>query len=433
MNVNIHHLTKFFSLFLLTNLMTGITLSPKAQSRENESFLQNEIEKNWPRFRGLGGLGISDYTNIPTFWDESTSEGILWKKDIPLPGENSPILWGDHVFITGANKEKREVYCFDANSGDLLWRKSVDNISNESDYRQLGVTSVLTASTSATDGDRIYSIFANGDIFCLDFDGNLIWSKCIGPIKNSFGHASSLLIHQDLLIIQLDQAFEDDELSKVMAINTQNGDVTWTTKRNVPISWSSPIVIDTGNQHELITCANPWVIAYDPSTGNELWRVNCLGGEVALSPVYSDGIVFVANAMAACVAIRPGGQGDVTNTHVKWAIGDIYADICSPLAAGEFLYILESGGYLLCYNTQTGETIWEHDLDNNFTASPSLANNQVYLLSEDGVMTIIENSRVYKEIATCKIDDKTKATPAFSNSKIYIRGENYLYCVENKD
>ena len=244
MIIKFHALTKYFAIFILAFLMTDFTLSPEAQSSEIEPSKLKEIDKNWPRFRGPNGLGISFCTNIPTSWNGKTGEGILWKKEVPLPGENSPILWGDRVFVTGANKEKREVYCFDANSGDLLWRKPVDNISSESDYRNLRESSVLTASTSATDGERIFSIFANGDIFCLDFDGNSIWSKCIGPIKNDLGHASSLLVHQDNLIIQLDQGFEDDELSKIVALRTNNGDMVWSTKRKLPTSWSTPIVID---------------------------------------------------------------------------------------------------------------------------------------------------------------------------------------------
>ncbi len=430
--IKYHSLTKYFVLKVLVTLaffMTDLVFLPEAQADENVPSKQKEIEKNWPRFRGPNGLGISFYTNIPTSWNGKTGEGVLWKKEIPLPGENSPVLWGDRVFVTGADREKREVYCFNANSGDLFWRKSVDNISSDSDYRKLRESSVLTASTSATDGKRIFSIFANGDIFCLDFDGNSIWSKCLGPIKNDFGHASSLLVYQDLLIVQLYQGFDDDGLSKIVALRTNNGAVAWSAKINLPYSWATPIVINTGKREEIITCGNPWVIAYAPLTGKELWRAECLGGEVTLSPVYSDGLVFVANAMALCAAIRPGGQGDVTDTNVVWAFGDVVADICSPLATEDFLYLLESGGYLICYDAKTGKTIWEHDLKNGFTASPSQVGDRIYLLAEDGVMTIINNGREFKEIAKCELGEKTQATPAFSDGAIYIRGENNLYCI----
>lgn len=311
-DIKLKSLTKYFVLTVvitLAFLMTDLVFSPETHSDVKESSKQKEFEKNWPRFRGPNGLGISFYTNIPTSWNGKTGEGILWKSEVPLPGENSPIIWGDRIFLAGADREKREVYCFDADSGDLLWRKSVDNISSESDYRQLRETSVLAASTSATDGKRIFTIFANGDIFCHDLEGNSLWSKCVGPIKNAYGHASSLLVYQDLLMVQIDQAFEDDGLSKILALRTSDGEMVWNTKRPVPSSWATPIVIDTGKREEIITCGNPWVIAYNPLTGKELWKTACLGGEVTLSPVYSDGLVYVANAMALCVAIRPGGPG----------------------------------------------------------------------------------------------------------------------------
>jgi outer membrane protein assembly factor BamB len=436
-NVKSNVLTRSIVVVALTILTCGLGIqnqvfSQEAQVQQKDGAKENETDKNWPRFRGPHGLGISVYTDTPTSWNGKTGEGVLWKTAVPLPGENSPIIWGDRVFLTGADREKREVYCFDANTGDLLWQKSTDNISSESDYRKVSDSSVLTASTSATDGERIFSIFANGDIFCLDFGGNIIWSKCIGPIVNDLGHASSLLVHQDLLLIQLDHGFENDDLSKIVALKTHNGDVAWSTTRKTPVSWSTPIIIDAGERKELITCANPWVIAYDPVTGKEWWRVNCLAGEVALSPVYSDGLVFIANAMAVCAALRPGGQGDVTNTHVVWAIGDIMVDICSPLATGKFLFLLESGGYLFCYDAQTGKTVWEHDLENGFTASPSLVGDRIYFLAEDGVMTIIKNDQEYKEIAKCELGDKTQASPAFINGKIYIRGEKNLYCIGKK-
>ncbi|MHC4632464.1 MAG: outer membrane protein assembly factor BamB family protein, partial [Planctomycetota bacterium] len=159
----------------------------------------------------------------------------------------------------------------------------------------------------ATDGQRVYAIFANGDVVCFDFDGGQIWARSVGPLNNMYGHASSLVIHRNLLLIQLDQARTEDKLSKLMAIEATSGRTVWEKQRPVPDSWATPIVINTGGREEIITCGNPWVIAYAPTTGEELWRVKCLSGDVAPSPVYSKGLVYVINAYELLIAIRPGG------------------------------------------------------------------------------------------------------------------------------
>jgi len=391
---------------------------------------EEDLKKNWSRFRGPEGLGISYYSNTPSSWNGKTGENIIWKTPIPLQGENSPVIWGKRIFLTGANDKKREIYCFDADTGKLLWQKPVENIPDSSPqppkvYEDTG----YAAPTATTDGQRVYAIFANGDLVSFDFTGNLVWAKNLGNPKSMYGYASSLLMYKNLLIVLYDQGSVDDNLSKIMAFDSSSGSVLWETKRPVPNSWATPIIINTGKREELITSANPYVIAYDPATGSEFWRAKCLTGDIAPSPVYANGFVYATNAYSKLVAIRPDGQGDVTQTNIAWSADSGLPDICSPLPAGDLLFLLQTYGLMTCYDAKTGQIVWDNDFAETFHASPSLVGDKVYLLTADGLMIIIKADRKFEEIARYDIGEKTNCSPAFLDGRIYIRGKENLYCI----
>ncbi len=386
-----------------------------------------QISKNWPRFRGPGGLGISAYTNIPTRWDGKTGEGILWKTEIPLPGMNSPVVWEDRVFLSSADPNQQRVFCFNAVSGKLLWTGDV-TIPALKDGRE--PLAGYAAPTVATDGRRVYAIFVTGMVGCFDFDGNKVWEKDLGRPDDMYGYACSLAMYQNLLLIQYDQGAAEDEKSRFIALESFSGRIAWQVKRPVSSSWTSPIVTRIDNQYQLITCSNPWVIAYNPADGTELWRADCLGADVAPSPIYANGLIFAVEPHMKTVAIRPDGRGDVTETHIAWKI-DGGPDICSPVSNGELIFLLSSDGFLSCYKTEDGTNLWEQELKDYFQASPSLVGNNLYLLSEEGVMFIIEAGSEYKEPTKCELGEKCFASPAFADGRIYIRGEKNLYCIGN--
>jgi len=389
-----------------------------------------EISKNWPRFRGPGGLGISAYTNVPANWNGRTGEGILWKTRVPLPGYNSPVVWGDRVFVSGANQNQREVYCFDALSGKLLWQRAVSDVSaGKSEPPEVMEETGFAAPTVVTDGRRVYAIFANGDVGCFDFDGKKVWSRNLGAPDSSYGYASSLAMYRHLLLIQYDQGGVEDEKSRLIALSIFSGKTVWQTKRPVPNSWTSPIVITIGDEHQIITCGDPWVIAYNPANGEELWRAECLGTDVAPSPIYANGQVFTVEPYTKLVAIRPNGRGDVTETHIAWSAEDGIPDICSPVSNGKLIFLLTTEGTLTCYKVTDGSRLWENDLGKNFLASPSLVGDRLYLLSEQGVMFIVEAGTEYKELARCELGESCCASPAFADGRIYIRGTENLYCI----
>lgn len=414
---------------------------------------KEEIAKNWPRFRGPGGLGVSAYTNIPTNWTGKTGEGILWKTKVPLPGHNSPVVWDDRVFLSGADPNKREVYCFDALSGRLLWTGAVQSPTVPgAKPLELGEATGYAAPTVATDGRRVCAIFPTGDVACFDFSGKRLWTTNLGTPDSAYGYTSSLEMYRNLLLIQYDQENVEEEKSKLIALDVLSGRIVWQTKRPVPGSWSSPIVVEVDGRPQVITCGNPWVIAYDPSDGKELWRAKCIAGDIVPSPIYAGGLVFAIEAYTKLVAIRPvrqaQGRGDITETGIAWSIEDNTPDICSPVSNGQLLYLLTTDGLLLCYEVSDGKKLWEKDLQKNFFASPSIVGDKLYLLSAEGAMFISQigpfdkaqsawgrptaGRPEYKELARCEIGEPCHASPAFMDGRIYIRSSTHLYCISNR-
>ncbi len=392
---------------------------------------EEEFAKAWPRFRGPAGLGISAYGNVPDAWDAAKGKGILWKTPVPLPGNNSPVVWGKRVFLSGADERRREVYCFDADGGKLLWRENVAG-TPQSNARPARVNddTGYAAPTVATDGRRVFAIFANGDLAAFDVAGAPAWAKSLGPLQNSYGHASSLLTYKNLLLVQLDQGDSDKPRSKLLAFDTASGDIAWQASRPVPNSWSSPIVVRVGGRDQIVASATPWVIGYDLADGAEVWRAKCLGPDIGPSPVFADGRVFVANENASLSAIRADGHGDVTATHIAWKGKDGMPDTCSPLATAEFVFLLSSDGTLTCYDAAKGGVLWSEEFDEQCAASPSIVGKRLYIIARSGKAWIVEPGRdKCRRVGQCNLGEECVTSPAFQDGRIYLRGKEHIFCI----
>jgi outer membrane protein assembly factor BamB len=387
--------------------------------------------RNWPRFRGAYGNGIVSDTNVPLKWDGKTRQGIVWKKEIPLPGKNSPVVWNDRIFLSGADPNRQHIYCFDAATGNILWTGDVNVPTLKPNQKplKLGEDVTYAPSTMATDGQRVYAIFPTGMVGSLDFAGRKVWEKDLGRPDSMYGYACSLAMFENLLLVQFDQGKEEEPKSEMMAIDGSTGNFVWRKKRPVGSSWATPIVINHQGKSQLLTLGNPWVIAYNPADGTELWRAKCLSGDIAASPIYANGLVFVIEPDKKLIAIRPDGKGDVTNTHIAWSIEVTTPSIASPVGNGKFVFLLMGDLNLGCFNASDGTELWHKDMGKFFQASPSLAGDKIYLLNEKGEMFIVEAGTEYKELAKNQLGEDCFASPAFVNGHIYIRSDKYLFCI----
>ena len=397
---------------------------------------EEEIRKAWPRFRGLGGAGVSAYDNTPDAWNGTSGEGVLWKTPVPLPGKNSPVVWANRVFLSGADENRRQVFCFDTADGKLLWKKNVPGTPESMGEMPEPEFTGYAAPTCTTDGRLVFAGFANGDLCAFDYRGNLAWNRSLGIPENGYGHAASLAMYRELLLVQFDQGNTGKKkMSRFYALDNVSGQTKWEVTREVPNSWTSPIVINHDGRDQVITCADPWVIAYDPADGKELWKAKVLSGDCGPSPVYAGGLVHVGNEYCTWSAIRPDGEGDVTGTeHVAWSAEDGLPDTCSPLATEEFVFLMPSTGYFTCLDAKTGEMLWEYEFeDDTFTSSPSLAGSRIYLFSDEGKTTILEPSREEcKKAGQAELGEACVTSPAFQDGRIYIRGEKHLFCIGGK-
>lgn len=394
--------------------------SQPAQEAASSGLTLQQLKNNHNSFRGPLGQGIIYHENIPTEWDGESGTNILWKSPIPKHGYNSPIVWGDKVFVAGADEASREVYCFNANTGELLWTGVADNIpGSPSSMPRVTEDTGLSASTMATDGKRVFAIFATGDVIAFDMNGNRVWAKNLGVPDNHYGYSSSLITWDGKLFIQ----YDSNKGGRVMALNVSNGEIVWDTQRDSNISWASPVLAQVGGQYQLILTADPIVAGYNIQNGKEIWAVEAMMGEVGPSVAFSDGIVFAGNEYARLVAI------DASSHEILWENDMYLPEAASPLAHDGLLIIATSYGVIVCYDAKTGEQYWEDDVGTTLYSSPMVAEGKLYMMDNDGVMHIYDFAKEKNMISENKLGETYGTSPAFGDGRIYIRGEENLYCI----
>ncbi len=397
-----------------------------AKSAEAQPALPDlaELQQNWPSFRGCYGLGIANAHEPPMHWDGKQGVNIQWKTSIPKPGFNSPIVWKNQVFLCGADAERKEVYSFDAITGTLLWKSDVTKIPGTPEQLpKVSQDTGYAAPTMATDGLRVYALFANGDLVCLTIQGQMVWAKNLGMPKNHYGHSSSLILYGQTLLIQYDHA----KACQLLGLDSATGKILWQQTREVEISWASPILIPRSDATYLILSATPSVTAYHAATGALLWQQEYLGGEVAPSPAYAADRIFITNIGIALMALEPNtGQ-------IAWeCLEGEFPEVASPVANQACVWIANSHGSIRCFDVKTGQIQWEQEYDKGFYASPILCDDKVYAIDRGGTTHIFASEPTYKSLGECPLDEPVVATPAFIGRRIYIRSLSNLFCIEEK-
>lgn len=385
-----------------------------------------ELQRNWPGFRGFDGSGVAGVSNLPTHLDETS---VSWKVPSPAPGFNSPIVFGTRLYFSGGDATLREVFCLDTGTGQLQWRQAVTNVpGSPAEVPEISEMTGYCAPTMATDGKRVYAWFATGDIAAFGLDGQALWSRALGTPHNMYGHATSLRTWQDHVIVQFDQAEPEDRLSKLVALDGRTGRTIWEKPRPVGASWATPIVIEAAGKSQIITLGLPWVISYAASDGTELWRAEALDGEITPSPVFAGDRVFVVSPSAKLIALALDGAGEVTQTKVAWSIEEYLPDISSPVSDGELVFTATGSGLLACFDAREGKKLWEHDFEFEVQASPTIAEGRVYLVGTHGEIAVAGCAREFAEVSRTQLEDEFYASPAFAEGKVFLRGNKHLWC-----
>ena len=399
---------------------TDSTLVAEAEEPA-DSFPTPKLTSN--AFRGNNSSGRSSARGIPTSWNLKSGKNILWQKSVPKHGYNSPVINGRNIFLTGADGQARELYCFDLWTGELRWTVKADGISGSpSTMPQVNDDTGLAASTVATNGKQVCAIFATGDVICADMDGKRLWAKNLGVPDNHYGFASSLLMYGNELIIQ----YDNNSNAKLIALSAANGNQLWSKSRKDKIAWSSPIIAKAGGQQAVIVMGNPAITAYSASNGAELWRVECMSGEVGSSPCASNGIIYGASEYATCVAINADTGEKI------WEASDCLPECSSPVATKDLLYVATSYGAVCAYNTEDGSVVKQHELTTPFYSSPIIADGKIYLFSNSGKCYIFSTGKDFNLITSFETGEKTFATPAFTDGMMVVRTDKSLYVVKKE-
>ena len=406
--------------------------------------------ENWPGFRGPTRQGVSTETGLPLQW--SAESNVVWKTPIAGTGWSSPIIWEDRIFVTTAtdNGSSCRIISLDAKSGKILWDKEVFT---QVPRRKEGKNSYATP-TPTTDGKQVFAVFGDGSVAALDFSGAIIWTNREVQFYSRHGLGASPLIYENLLIMPYDgsnpvsaagnypnNAPEERlgwqlpwDRAIIVALDRKTGKRVWTGKRGQSrIAHVSPILVKHGGETQLVSCAGDAIQGFDPKTGERIWSVFSQGEGVTPSPAAGEGLLFTSSGFEKTTlrAVKLGGKGDVTQTHIAWEERKGTPTQPSLLYVSPHLYAIADGGVAHCYKGTNGEIVWEERIGGNHCASPVYADGKIYFLSEAGETTIIEAGPQFKEVARNSINEKCQASIAISGKKLFIRSENNLFCIGN--
>lgn len=398
------------------------------------------LAANWPGWRGPTGAGTTDEKDLPLKWNGKTNEGILWKASLKgTTGHSSPIIWNDRVFLTCAaaqtreQEEKKEVpehylSCYQAADGKLLWRTTLPQGKEVVGY------SIYAVPTPVTDGQAVYCWFGSAVIAAVDFDGKILWrQERPAPFVLNPGLCQSPILFGDTVILSVDQARGQ---GYVQALDKKTGDLKWEQKRpNTAYCNTTPLILEVNGKPQLIAACENSLRGADPATGEIIW--SCKAPSFGESPVASAGaglVIVDKGGNEPTLAIDPTGQGDVSQTHVRWRIDKSPGDYASPVISGDLIFKASAEGEILCRKLATGEEVFREKLDKvSKLASPiATADGRVYFLST-GTSYVIKSEPKLEVIGGGDLGGGGNgSSPAIANGRIFVRDFDFLWCISAK-
>ena len=394
--------------------------------------------EDWPQWRGPDRTGRSSEKDLPLRW--SATENLAWKLPLPERSGSTPIVWGDRLFLSVASGDHLELWCVDRARGTLAWK------------RPLGGGNVtprkhnMSSPSPVTDGETVWVMTGTGILKAFDFAGAERWSRDIqkdyGPFGLLWGYASSPLLHDGALFVQVLHGMNTDAPSYLLRIDAATGKTAWRVERPTqavvesPDAYTTAALVHRGDAAEVVVSGGDCVTGHDPATGKELWRANGLnpGNEpyyrIVASPVVVEDLVLVPSRVKPLLAVRAFGRGDVTRTHRVWSF-DSGPDVPTPATDGKLLYIVTDKGIAWCLDAKSGTTVYgpQRLAPGTYSASPVLADGRIYVTSEEGVTSVYQAGPGFALLAENKLDELTLSSLAVSGGQLFLRTEKHLYCI----
>lgn len=432
---------------------------------------------DWPQWRGPTLDGVSMDKNTPVEW--SDSKNVIWKASLPCWGGATPIVAGERVFVVTPSAAEGEakggvvrqlpgqmggrespggreilLLCLNAGDGKLMWQKTLD--SRNALYGKQN----LASCSPVSDGKHVWALSGAGMLACFDVAGDERWRLDVTEKNGEFallwGYASSPLLHDGKLYVQvlhgggkrMSERREEPVVSYVLAIDALQGEVLWKHERKTdatkecPDAYTTPTIARHGGRVDLIVSGADYVTGHDPADGKERWRAGGLNPNkegnyrICPSPVVMGDYVIAPTRKRPLLALRGGGTGDVSTSHLAWKLERGGPDVPTPVSDGKHVYVVEDRGMVTCVELKSGDVVWgpERTATGTVSASPVLADGKVYIVNEAGVTTVLASGAEFKVLATNELDGTyTLSSPAIANGRLFVRTSKFLYCIGGKD
>lgn len=413
--------------------VTALQALPTSQADEVRLVgVEGEGAGYWPRWRGPSGQGHVAGTDYVDRW--SDTENVKWKVPVPGRGHSSPVVWGDTIFLTTAREDEARpsMMAYSRTDGRLLWET---RLPTERDPEQTYWKNSRTSATPVTDGELVYASFGTQGLAAFDFEGKIVWHRDVGHLDNYHGSAGSPILYRDRVFIYQDINPTETLASFVAAFDKKTGRTIWWTDREQTVGWGTPVVVRADGRDELVVNGQSMVQAYDVDTGSELWRVQGMTFEVIPTPVVGHGLVFCSSGRAGpTIAIRPGGRGDVTETHVAWSTPKGSPFVPSGIVHGDLLYLVnDMQSVLTVYHAATGELAYQGRLGEpqreGFSASPVAVGDKLFFTNDLGQTFVVQAGPEFDVLHVNELNAQVIASPALVDGTWYWRTDSELIAV----
>jgi len=394
--------------------------------------------ENWPQWRGPSLNGVSLERGLPVTW--SKTENIEWTLELPAWSGSTPIVWDDRIFLNSADGDTLSLWAVDRARGTVLWTRPLSGGNRRMQKQN------MSSPSPVTDGRHVWAMTGTGVLKAFDFEGQEIWTRDIqrdyGRFGLNWGYASSPLLHDDALYVQVLHGMRTDDPSYLLRIDKSSGRTVWRVERPTnarfesPDAYTTPALLQYGDTTEIVVTGGDVVTGHDPSDGTELWRADGLNPRnngsyrIVASPVVHGDMIFAPSRERPLLALKPGGRGDVTDSHVIWSFNN-GPDVPTPVTDGTYFYAINDRGIMWCLDAKTGEEIYGRQRlpPATYSGSPVLADGKIYITNEDGVTVVVQAGPTFAVLAENDFGEYTLSSPAVADGRLYIRTDSFLYAI----